>query len=176
MITPRQDRIATLRKAGVPASFLQALDTLADYGDLQHVLQAPDAAYFYLPSIDGTYESLAGWTVTPVCDGSNGDVFYVLLTRPGVRRFVYFTLESDEIHEDFGAEFPPLLAHLLVDLYEFSELPVAELAAIGQRLGFPLAASLFEALEQADAQGLRRSGADDKAWRAVQLPRFLLTA
>lgn len=176
MITPRHDRLATLLAAGVPDAFLRTLHSLAEYGNLEHVLRPPEAAYFYLPPAYDTQESLAGWRVTPICEGSNGDVFYLLLTRPGLRRFVHVERDHDEIGHEFGAEFPPLLAHLLIDLHEFSALPPDRLADLGQRLGFPLAASLFAALDKADADGVRRSADDDSAWRAVHLPRFLLTS
>lgn len=176
MITPRHERLAVLLKAGVPDAFLRTLPTLADDGKLEHVLRPPETAYFCLPSAYETQESLVGWNVTPICDGSNGDVFYLLLTRPGLQRFVQIEKDHDDIGNEFGAEFPPLLAHLMIDLYEFSGLPRNQLAALGQRLGFPLAASLFAALEQADALGLRRSAEADAAWRAEQLPQFLLTA
>lgn len=173
MITPRHERLALLLAAGVPDAFLRTLHTLAEYGNLEHVLRPPEAAYFYLPSAYDTQESLIGWRVTPICEGSNGDVFYLLLTRPGLQRFVHIERDHDEVDSDFGAEFAPLLAHLVIDLHAFSGLPRDALVALCQRLGFPLAASLFEALEQADAQGLRRSAEDDSAWRAACLPRFL---
>lgn len=175
MITPRHERLAALLAAGVPDAFLRTLHTLAEYGPLEHVLRPPEAAYFYLPSAYETQESLVGWSVTPICEGSNGDVFYLLLTRPGLQRFVQVERDHDEIGAEFGAEFAPLLAHLVIDLYAFSGLPRDTLTALAQRLGFPLAGSLFAALEQADAQGLRRSAEDDSAWRAACLPRFLLT-
>lgn len=176
MITPRHDRLATLLAAGVPDAFLRTLHTLAEYGSLEHVLRPPEAAYFYLPSAYETQESLVGWSVTPICEGSNGDVFYLLLTRPGLQRFVYIEKDHDDIGHDFGEEFPPLLAHLLIDLHEFAGLPRDRLADLGQRLGFPLAASLFDALEQAAVQGLRRTAEDDHSWRAMHLPPFLLTS
>ena len=150
MLTTPENRVHKLKAAGVPDQFLLALEHLKEFGDLQFVLQPPEAAYFYLPSICDSYVCLSGWEVTPVCDGSNGDVFYVLLSTDRESKFAYFELENDEIYGDFGGNFLGLLAHLLIEFYEFSELSAGALTVLGERMGFGNADALFQALEQAN--------------------------
>ena len=119
------------------------------------------------------HECLSGWEVTPVCDGSNGEVFHVLLSTPDESKFVRFELENDEIYDDYGSDFQALLADLLIDLYEFSELPVDELVDVGERLGFVRPAALFRALVDASARHLRSTFQTDRLWRQAQLPGII---
>ena len=173
MITPRNLRHETLVLAGVPAAFLNALDHLAEYGDLQFIASKPDAAYFYLPQISDVYSTLQGQTITPIFDGTNGNTFYVHLSGKSGNRFVFFELENDEIYQDFGADFQFMLAHLLIEFYEFSESATDDLVGVGQALGFRQARSLFEALEQADEIRARKTFELDSAWRRVHIPRIV---
>jgi len=135
------------------------------------VIQGPDAAYYYLPDILDQSAILDGCEVTPVCDGINGDSFYVHLANALTSRFVYFVLEVDEIYRDFGASFRLLFADLLIELYEFAdETPIEELSRVGERLGLPKASRLLRALEEADRSGARRTMELDDAWREKRIP------
>lgn len=173
MLTNPENRIAKLKAAGVSDQFLQALEDLHEFGDLKYVIQPPEAAYFYLPSVCDSYGCLSGSEVTPVFEGSNGDVFYVLLSTNRESKFVYFELENDEIYGDFGSNFLGLLAHLLIEFYEFSELSVSELTVLGERMGFENAEALFQALEQADQSKLRSTFESDCNWRKQNVPRII---
>ena len=173
MITPWNLRNEILALAGVPSAFLEAIEHLEKYGDLQFIARKPDAAYFYLPQICDTYSTLQGQTITPIFDGSNGDRFYVHLSGDAGNRFVIFLLENDEIYQDFGANFQFMLAHLLIEFYEFSELTVDELAAVSKTLGFCNSRSLFESLEQATKSDARKTFELDAAWRRVNIPRIV---
>jgi hypothetical protein len=113
------------------------------------------------------------WEVTPICNSGNGDVFYALLSSAQESKFVYFELENDEIYGDFGSNFLGLLAHLLIDFYEFSELSVNELTVFGERMGFKNANALFQALEQATRDKQRDTIEGDKNWRKNIFPGII---
>ncbi len=170
MITPPEKRISALVDAGVPLSFLEAFANPDALGDLRFMLRAPDSAYFHLPQILNTRDILADFEVTPIVDGSNGDTFYVLLSRGGVRRFVHFELEADEIYGDFGEDFRLMLADLLIGIYEFSEQDLQSLIGVGRLLGFERSEDLFNALHEADQRGARNTFESDNAWRASFIP------
>ena len=121
MLIPEEERREALLRAGVPETFLDAIDNLEEYGALQYLILEPEAAYDYLPTIEDEYEILDGYDIVPICDGPNGDSFYVLLLGSEGFRFVYFELEADEIYHDFKDSFQRLLAHLVIDWVEFTE-------------------------------------------------------
>lgn len=174
MLTKPEDRIEKLKAAGVNGHFLHAIEQLDAFGDLKFIISPPDASYFYLPSVCTSYSCLSSWEVTPICNGSNGDVFYTLLSAHDKYKFVYFELENDEIYGDFGHDFLGLLAHLLIEFYEFSEkTSIEELTGYGERMGFDNAGALFQALKQADECKLRSTFMDDEAWRKTHLPRII---
>lgn len=166
-ITAVADRSKVLIDAGVPSAFLSALDDLGSLGDLRFLLKAPESAYFYIPEIEKSYSCLLGWQITPICDGSNGDVFYVHLANSRDSKFVYFELENDEIYGDFGKNFQFMLAHLLIAFFEFSELGTEELSRIAGRLGFEKAPELLAALERDNH--MRDTFESDKNWRLNNL-------
>lgn len=176
MLTPADQRIALLLSKGVPQAFLDALASLDEHGPLRFAIRPPQGAYFYLPKI-AHYRCIAGYTVTPIHDGANGDVFHVHLGRGGESRFVRFALERDEIHADYGGDFQRMLADLMIDLYESAdEVPIEELARIGSRIGFVAPLRLLRALEAADQANLRSSFAADAQWRAGTVPTILAAA
>lgn len=174
MIIPLEQRAEVLLRAGVPPAFLAAMDKLESLAKLRFCISRPDGAYHYVPQIADGYKSLKGWDITPVCDGSNGDVFYVHMARGGESRFAHFELEVDEIYDDYGTNFQRMLADLLIDYYEFDdEAELAGLIAVGDQLGFVNSAGLFKALDEADSLSLRSSFESDARWREANLPDIL---
>ena len=173
MITPPDRRLQRLLEAGVPGCFLEALDDLESLGDLQCVVRPPDSAYFYLPRICDERLSLAGFEVTPIFDGVNGDTYHVLLSKGPEARFARFGLEADEIHADYGNDFRLMLADLLIDLYEFSEDDLPALAATGRQLGLANPEVLLQALHDANRAGARKTFESDAAWRASHVLRIV---
>lgn len=167
MIVPIQNREQTLVAAGVKREFLEALQQLEAYAGLRFVIKPPEGAYDYLPTIIGSYKILNGFTVTPVCDGANGDTFYVLLTQQSQKKFVYFSLESDCIYYDFGDDFQLLLAHIIIAVFEVSEESDADIIELAERIGFGKAPALIAALSELTvATNMQR-------WQQQELPRIL---
>lgn len=174
MITPREYRAEVLLRAGVPRAFLDAMDHLDSVAKLRYCIARPDGAYHYLPQIAPAYKALMGWDITPVCDGANGDVFFVHMAYGNLTRFAHFELEVDEIYDDYGPNFQRMLADLLIDYYEFDdEAEIDELVAVGQKLGFVNSVGLFSALEQASENDARRTFELDKKWRKATLPGII---
>ncbi len=172
MITNRENRVKVLSSAGVPAGFLNALEKSETVSDFQAMIRFPDAAYHYLPTIENSYAFLVEQAITPICD-DGAETFYLHLAHPTKTRFIACALEYSEVLEDFGSNFNALLAHLLIQLYEFSEKPINELADIGLGLGFKNAALLFSALEQATREGTRATFESEAMWRKKYLPVIL---
>ncbi|RJG35908.1 hypothetical protein [Motilimonas pumila] len=174
MIVEAEKRKGVLVDAGVPEEFLSAIDSPNGFEDLEFIAKAPDGFYFYLPSVFKNYEILKGYEVTPIYEGSNGDTYYVLLTRGQEVRFVHFELEQDAIYSDYGAKFRFMLADFLIDYYEFAtEVSIGQLSDYGVKLGFERSKALFEALEHADENGMRKTFELDKKWRKENLPQFV---
>ncbi|MCS4559151.1 hypothetical protein L9G74_22290, partial [Shewanella sp. C32] len=67
---------------------------------MQYLIKNFDAAYYFLPSIIDDYDFLAGYVVTPVCNGAGDEELYVLLSFAHEHRFVRFELEDDEFYHD----------------------------------------------------------------------------
>ncbi|RZJ55020.1 MAG: hypothetical protein EON49_21245 [Acidovorax sp.] len=176
MITPIDQRPARLADAGLPPGLLAAIDAAAHQPQALHsIIGPPDAAYFYLPQVIEQRPALEGWEITPIGDGSNGAAFYVALSGADTPlRYVRLTLENKDIDEDFGPHVDLLLAHLLIELYEFADdTPVEDLAQVGRNIGLTRAQSLLEALESASEDHVRSSLEGDRAWRRQVLPRIL---
>jgi hypothetical protein len=173
MITPKEHRRDKLLSHGVPIAFLDAIET-PPAEDLEFILRFPDAAYFYLPTIQSAYSILRGYDITPIFDGSNGDTFWVLLSNTSEFRFVHFELEQDEIYDDYGTNFMLLLADMVIRFYEFAdELNESQIAEAARSMGFPQADELATALASADEQGLRSTFDSDAKWRRNNLPRIV---
>jgi hypothetical protein len=174
MLTPVEKRTERLKAAGVFSEFLYAQDHPVEFQDLQDDLVFPDSAYFYLPQIYEASPYLVGWNITPVFDNSNGDIYYVHMEKDGIEKFACIYLEGQELGQDFGPDFRYLLMDFLIDLYEFYfDSPIADLARIGERLGFTNTNQLLNALVAAEEKGLRRSFEDDRAWREINLPLII---
>lgn len=173
MITPKEDRREKLLSHGVPVAFLDSIDSPPSE-DLKFILRFPDAAYFYLPTIETTYSMFRGYDITPIFDGSNTDTFRVLLSSSSESRFIHFGLEHDEIYDDYGNDFMLVLADTVIQFYEFAnELSEAEIAEVAQSIGFSRADELVFALASADRQGLRNTFDSDAEWRRSNLPRIV---
>ncbi|MBD3657599.1 hypothetical protein [Marinobacter sp.] len=174
MIVEAEKRKEVLVAAGVPEEFLSAIDSPNSFEDLEFIAKAPDGFYFYLPPVFKNYKILKGYDVTPIYEGSNGDTYYVLLTRDQEVRFVHFELEQDAIYSDYGNKFQFMLADFLIDYYEFAtEVSIAQLSDYGVKLGFENSKALFEALEHADENGMRKTFELDENWRKENLPQFV---
>ena len=165
MIVQEERRKENLLDAGVTSQFLDAIDRLEELGEIQYQIQKPEGAYWYLPSIEHEYEILKGFDITPICDGSNGDSFYVLLSKPDERKFVYFELEADEIYNDFGGSFQLLLAHLIIDLIGFSEdQNIEDITKLAESLG------LLKAKEVINKVSALDEDTDLEEWEVNVLP------
>lgn len=174
MIIEAEKRRDILVSAGVPEQFLSAIEYPERFEDLKFMAKAPDGFYFYMPSVLDNYKILSGYDVTPIYEGSNGDTYYVLLTRDEEIRFIHFELEQDSIYEDYGSSFQLMLADFLIDYYEFAtEVSIEQLSDYGVKLGFKNAKRLFEALEEADQNGIRKTFELDKKWRNEVLPKIV---
>ena len=169
MLTERHQRPNTLLAAGVTAEFLAALDDESQLGKLQYSIQAPDGAYAYLPAcIEQQYPIIAGYDITPLCNGVDDEEIYALLSNQYEQRFVRFELEADEIYNDFGASFQRLLAYILLDYVGFDEqMTEQDHIALGQRLGLHNAAAIYQAYMALPTQ------TDLKAWHQHVLPQLL---
>lgn len=164
-ITSEEERRETLVSAGVSTEFLDAIDNPSKFEDLEFIFRYPKSFYWYYPDI-ASYKCLQGFEVTPVFDGSNGDMFYVMLSRQGERQFVQFELEQDEIYENFGDNFMYLMAYFLIRYYEFAELDLHQLSENGIEMGFEKSRQLFRMLAEADE---KRERMDDVKWRSENL-------
>jgi len=174
MIIEDKQRDKKLISNGVPKEFLDAIEDTESFKDLKYIVQGPENAYFYLEEIYPRYNSLRNYDVTPIYCGGNNDTFYVLLTNSEEKRFVYLSLEEDAIYEDFGSDFSYMLANLLIDYYEFADnVEINTLGEYGMKMGFKNAQAFLQALEDADANGLRSSFETDEAWRRENISRFL---
>ena len=173
MITSIENRREMLESHGVPVAFLDAIET-PPAEDLEYILKFPDAAYFYLKTVETTYSILRGYDITPIFDGGNGDTYWVLLTNSTDTRFVHFELEQDEIYNDYGNDFLSLLADVVIKFYEFAdELDDSEIINVAQALGFPNAEPLVSALTLADEQGSRCTFESDAEWRRTNIPSII---
>ena len=151
MITPNEKREQKLLEHGVPIGFLQALEKIDNFPELEFIINNQDSAYYYLDDIYEKYDSINNYDITPIFCGNNNDTFYVLLTNESTIRFVFFELEQDEIYTDYGSNFMPMLVDLLVMYYEFAEdLKIEELKNIGTKMGLKSSNELFNDLENDD--------------------------
>jgi hypothetical protein len=173
MITPLNKRMALLSKSGIPLPLLQAIENTEAHGDLHYVIRHPGAAYFYLPKIYHTRTYLNGYEITPICDGCNGEIFYVQLTNQINKKFISFSLENDAFYTSFDQDFRYLFADLLIQLYESSELLTTELIEIGKKLGFKNASALFSSLDIANETRERATFLLDSVWRNHKLPLII---
>ncbi|WP_394391754.1 hypothetical protein [Shewanella woodyi] len=168
MIVQEESRKENLLSAGVTSQFIDAIDRLEELGEIQYQIQNPEGAYWYLPSIENEYEILRGFDITPICDGSNGDSFYVLLSKPDERKFVYFELEADEIYNDFGGSFQLLLAHLVIDLMDLSEVQsIEDITKFAESLG------LLKAKEVINTVSALDEDTDIEEWEVNVLPTII---
>ncbi|WP_417762991.1 hypothetical protein [Shewanella sp.] len=168
LLTPTSARVAKLVSVGVDPRFLNAVAEETPLGKLQYLIRSSDAAYDYLPSILDDYSFLAGYEVTPLCNGAGDDELYVLLSNPRERRFVRFELEADVIYNDFGADFQRVLAYILLDYVGFDEqMTLADHIALAQSVGLHHAAAVYHAYQALPAD------ADIAAWQQHQLPQLL---
>jgi len=168
MIIQEQRRKEKLLSAGVTSQFLDAVDRLKELGDIQYQIQNPESAYYYLPSIENEYQILKGFDITPICDGPNGDSFYVLLSKPDESKFVYFELEIDEIYNDFGASFQLFLAHIIIELWDFSEdQSTEELVQFAASMGLAKAKDVMQGLSELNQD------ADIEQWELNVLPNII---
>ncbi|MDD1794429.1 hypothetical protein LRP50_14945 [Enterovibrio sp. ZSDZ42] len=168
MIVQEESRKENLLSAGVTSQFIDAIDRLEELGEIQYQIQKPESAYWYLPSIENEYEILRGFDITPICDGSNGDSFYVLLSKPDERKFVYFELEADEIYNDFGGSFQLLLAHIIIDLMDFSEeQSIEDITKFADGLG------LLKAKEVINTVSALDEDTDIEKWEVNVLPAII---
>ena len=168
MIITEENRESVLLSQGATSSFIEALETLEEFGEIQYQIQNPEGAYYYLPSIENEYEILKGFDIVPICDGPNGDSFYVLLLRDEEARYVYFELEADEIYNDFGSSFQLLLAHIIIELQGFSESQTSEdLINIGRDMGLKKSKEIIRGVE-----GLGDE-VDFKNWEENVLPTIV---
>ncbi len=173
MITPKETRREKLLSHGVPVAFLDAIES-PPHEELKFVLCYPESAYFYLPSVESTYAILRGHDITPIFDGPNGDSYWVLLSNQDSYRFVHFTLETDEVFNDYGSDFMLLLAHTIIRFYENAdELDESQIAEASRSVGFPQSENLISALALADRRGLRCTFESDAEWRREHLPQIL---
>ncbi|MCH1918544.1 hypothetical protein L9G15_03745 [Shewanella sp. A3A] len=167
-LTPATQRIAKLTAAGVEPRFLAAIEDGATLGKLQYLIRNCDAAYNFLPSILDDYDFIAGYEVTPVCNGAGDDELYVLLSNEHERRFVRFELEADEIYHDFGASFQRLLAYILLEYVGFDEqMTMADHLALAQHFGLPNAQAVYSAYMKLSTYS------EVKAWQQHELPQLL---
>lgn len=174
MIIERENRREKLLEYGVPSEFLDAIDNIDQFIDLEFIVKYPDSAYFYLIDILPTYKIFNGYDVTPIYEGGNGDTFYVLLSNSLEARFVHFELENDEIYSDYGSSFMLMFADFLINYYEFSdETNIETLIEYGNKMGFPRSGQLFKLLKEADSNGLRNTSQSDKKWREANIYSFL---
>ena len=165
VITSEDIRRDKLISAGVPSEFLDAIENPSEFTDLEFLFQYPKSFYWYYPDI-ASYECLQGFEVTPIFDGSNGDTFFVMLSKQGERHFAWFELEQDEIYESFGSNFMYLLAYFLIKYYESTELNLDQLSEYGEQMGFEKSRQLFSMLADADEKCERM---DDVKWRSANL-------
>lgn len=130
-LTPPALRKAALEDAGVPPIFLQTLGDDAQPDDLKLVIGRPPDDLFDRAAPH--YSILRQSVVTPVleCQGA----IVALLDHDGERRFIHFELETDEVYEDFGANFQNVLAWLLISYYELSECSRKAFVRAGESLG-----------------------------------------
>ena len=174
MIIQKEERRKRLVDAGVPQLFLDALNEIDKYDDLQFMIREPDSFYFYIDTIYKSYKSIKDFNIVPVFEGSNGDIFYVYLFNEQEQKFAQFELENDELYADYGTSFSLMLANLLIDFYEFAdELSIEELSKIGQQIGAQFADKLFKKLEMADEESLRKSFESDNNWRKKNLEEII---
>jgi hypothetical protein len=174
MIVQKGQRKEILVNSGVATEFLDAIDHLEQYGDLQFMLKPPEGAYFYLPGIEKQYKILEGFNIVPICDGSNGDSFYVLLFNENETKYVRFELECDEIYCDYGPVFSLLLADIVIEFYEFADdLSSEEIAEIGLKLGLKASKLLLNELDAAESAGTRSTFEKDQLWKKEKLPLII---
>jgi len=174
MIIERDKRRKKLIEHGVISAFLDTIDNIGEYQDLEFIVKYPDSAYWYLTDIYPSYSIFNGYDVTPIYEGGNGDTFYVLLSNKDETRFVHFELENDEIYNDYGSDFRFMFVDFLIGYYEFADEPSVDgLAESGLKMGFPKSADLFRSLESADKNGLRNTFDLDKKWREENVQKFL---
>ena len=170
MIIEPENRRAKLESVGVPAAFLDAIDSPEQFKGLEFIAQKPEGTYFYLPDIYEDYDCLQGYDITPIYEGSNGDTFHVHFSNEHESKFVHFELEQDEIYDDFGSNFMYMLADLLIEYFEFDpDLGTEAFILYGEAMGFPNASQLFNALAQAD----RHTFELDAQWRREHLPEII---
>jgi len=168
MIISKENREDKLISVGVKSQFFQALRNLEELGDLQFQIQEPTGAYFYLEQLENQYEILKDYHITPICDGSNGDTFYVLLSKEDEVRFVYFGLEDDEIYEDFKDSFELLLAHLIIELMDFSEEQSSEcFVEVATKLGLSKAKNIVDTINDLSED------IDIEVWKKEVLPEII---
>jgi len=174
MIIEKEARRNKLIDNGVLPAFLDAIDNISEFEDLEFIVKYPDSAYWYLVDIYPNYEILKGYDVTPIYDGNNGDTFYVLLTNNDETRFVHFELENDEIYKDYGNNFMLMFIDFLISYYELADrTSITTLIGYGEKMGFPKSAQLFNALDTADSNDLRKTFELDKQWRIDNIQSFL---
>lgn len=175
MITHIDKREEKLVAAGVPKALLAAIDKPSEFRNLEFVAKKPDGFYFCPESIWQDYEILSGFEVTPIYEGCNSDIYYVLLSKKHENRFVCFGLEQDEIYDDYGSNFSLMFASFLIDYYQFSdEVTLEELIDYGLRMGFTQSEKLFKELENADNNQFLTTFEEDKKWRNQILYEIIL--
>jgi len=168
MIILENERKNVLLEAGATQSFLDAVDNLEMMGEIQYQIQKPDGAYFYLPTIENEYDILSGYDIVPICDGPNGDSFYVLLKNKDNFKYVYFELEADEIYNDFGSSFQLFLAHLIIDYLGFSQDKTPhEIAVFANNLGLVKSKEIVDEVEKLD------NNVDMEEWEKDVLPSIM---
>lgn len=139
-LTPRGVRANRLRELGVPPAFISTIKRISKRRDcLEGSLLQEDNAYFYLTT--GDWTELEGTEVTPLATGSNGDTFFLALTRDEATQFVYFCLEGG-IYEYFDT-FNDLVKYILEDVADEIESDEA-LMAVARDLGYSGTISLTE--------------------------------
>lgn len=132
-----------LLQFGFYESFLDVVDDVEsiDY-KLSYVMNYPEGAYYYLPTIEN-YSIYKGYNVVPICDSGQGDSFYTLLFNDSYRKIIYNEIEQDEIYADFGLNIDALIAKVLIGYYELMdedevldrEMTLRKIKELGEKLG-----------------------------------------
>ena len=137
MITPEENRRIKLIENGVPKLFLDAIDNVTDFEDLEFVFQYPEALYHYYKNIK-EYSILQNYELTPIFEGSNGDYYFVLLSNSEDKKFVTFELEHDEIYSDYGSDFKAMFERFFEDYTCFAEdLTDEDILSYSKSMGYP---------------------------------------
>ncbi len=153
-LTPAAERRQRLLAAGIPQAFLAALSSLDERSDdLDIVLRDEEDAYFYLPT--SSWADLEGYEVTPIASGSNGDTFFLLLTRGEEQRLVDFGLEEG-IRLELDS-FDQALARIVMEFADLrDDLDDAAIERVALELGYAKTRKLLAAWQAKDAEALKR--------------------